>query len=117
MFINAELSQLPFSEGRRAGRRILNMAAALREEGAVTRPVLVVDISVTGFRAESSDPFEESAEVWLKLPGFEPKRSRVVWVEGKVAGCEFEVPMHESEISALSKREHKVRAKDVFRRF
>ena len=116
MFINAELSQLPISDGRKAERRIVNLAAALREQGAKTNPVLVHDISVGGFKAEAAEPIEIGTEVWLKLPGFELKRSRVVWANDKEVGCEFESPLHPSEIELLVAPKPRKIPKGVFRR-
>ena len=101
MFINAELSQLPISDGRKAERRIVNLAAALREEGATTAPVLVLDIAVGGFKVQTDSRLEEGAEVWLKLPGFEAKRSHVIWVKEDQAGCEFETEIHPAELEAM----------------
>ena len=116
MFINAELSQLPVGDGRKAERRIVNLAAALRESGARTSPIVVVDISTGGFKAEVPDDIVEGSEVWLKLAGFEAKRSRVVWRSGKEAGCEFEMPLHESELVLVTAPKPRKIVKGVFRR-
>lgn len=120
MFINAELSQLPIGDGRKAERRIVNLAAALREDGARKTQVVVLDISVGGFRAESSEPMEEGSEVWLKLEGCEAKRSRVVWVKGKDngcdIGCEFETPLHQAELDLIVAPKPRRIPRGVFRR-
>lgn len=117
MFINAELSQLPIGEGRKAERRVVNLAAALREEGAKTVRVIVLDVSLGGFKAEAKDPFDEGAEVWLKLPGLEARRSRVVWRKGDDMGCEFENPLHPSELEMVLKPSPRRITKGVFRRY
>jgi hypothetical protein len=116
VFIKAELSQFPVSDGRKAERRIVNIAAALREEGVTTSEVTVIDVSEGGFKAETENPLDEGAEVWLKLPGFEMRRSRVVWVNGKDVGCEFQFPLHPSELDLLAPPKPRRVAKDVFRR-
>ena len=116
MFINAELSQLPIGDGRKAERRIVNIAAALREEGARRSQVVVTDISSGGFKAEVGDDVHEGAEVWLKLPGFEAKRSRVIWKRESSAGCEFESPMHERDLETLVAPRPRKIVKGVFRR-
>ena len=116
MFINAELSQLPIGDGRKAERRIVNLAAALREDGAKRAPIVIIDISGGGFKAEMEEDFDEGAEVWLKLPGFEAKRSRVIWRRGKEAGCEFESPMHERELELIVAPKPRKIVKGVFRR-
>ena len=116
MFINAELSQFPNTDGRKAERRIVNMAGALRESGAKTGPIVVLDISTGGFKADVPEPIEEGAEVWLKLPGFEAKRSRVVWTNGKEIGCEFEWPLHQRELDQIVAPAPRRIPKGVFRR-
>jgi hypothetical protein len=102
LFINAELSQLPITDGRKAERRVVNLAAALREEGAVTNQVQVIDVSEGGFKVTGQSLPEEGAEVWLKMPGFEAKRSHVIWKREDEAGCEFETGMHPAELAALT---------------
>ena len=116
MLIKAELSQLPISDGRKAERRIVNLAAALREQGAKSVKIVVVDISVGGFRAEAEEPHQEGDEVWLKLAGLEPRRSKVVWVKGKDVGCEFEWPLHPSELEIIVAPAPRRIVKGVFRR-
>jgi hypothetical protein len=116
LFINAELSQLPVSDGRKAVRRIVNLAAALREPGVKTDQIIVLDISSGGFKAEVGDDILEGSEVWLKLPGFEAKRSKVVWRRDKLAGCEFESPMHERDLELIVQPAPRKIVKGVFRR-
>jgi hypothetical protein len=116
LFINAELSQIPITDGRQAVRRIVNLAAALREDGAKRHSIVVLDISMGGFRCDSPEPLEEGAEVWLKLPGFEAKRSRVIWTKDKEAGCEFETPLHGRELETMVAPAPRKIVKGVFRR-
>ena len=116
MFINAELSQLPLGDGRKAERRIVNLAAALREQGAKTAAIIVHDISTGGFKAELDGDFDEGAEVWLKLPGCEAKRSRIKWRKGNEAGCEFETPLHDRELELMTAPAPRRIPKGVFRR-
>jgi hypothetical protein len=116
LFIDAELSQIPITDGRKAERRIVNLAAALRETGAKTSKIVVVDISVGGFKGEAEAPHEVGDEVWLKLPGLEPRRSRVVWAREKEIGCEFEWPLHPSELEVIIAPAPRRIVKGVFRR-
>ena len=120
MFIDAELSQIPITDGRKAERRIVNLAAALREQGAKNSKIVVVDISVGGFKAEAEETHQEGDEVWLKLAGLEPRRSRVVWTregEGRwELGCEFEWPLHPRELEIIIAPAPRKIVKGVFRR-
>jgi hypothetical protein len=120
LFIDAELSRIPISDGRKAERRIVNLAAALRESGAKTSKIVVVDISVGGFKADSEEEHQIGDEVWLKLPGLEPRRSRVVWARdgerGFEIGCEFEWPLHPRELELIVAPAPRKIVKGVFRR-
>ena len=116
MFIDDELSQIPITDGRKAERRIVNLAAALREQGARTNRIVVLDISTGGFKAEAEEPLEEGSEVWLKISGLEAKRSRVVWTREKEVGCEFEWPLHPRELELIVAPKPRRIPKGVFRR-
>jgi hypothetical protein len=116
LFINAELSQIPITDGRKAERRIVNLAGALRESGAKTLRIVILDVSLGGFKAEVPEPLEEGAEVWLKLSGFEAKRSRVIWIKEKEMGCEFEWPLHQRELDHIITPAPRRVPKGVFRR-
>lgn len=98
----AHLAILPTPDGRRAERRIVNLAASLREPGATLADAEVVNLSVTGFAAETDAPLEKGAQVWLKLPGLEPTSSRVVWVDGRKKGFEFATPLHPGTLDTIT---------------
>lgn len=98
----AHLAILPTPDGRKAERRIVNLAASLREPGASLAEAEVVDLSVTGFGAETEASLETGSVVWLKLPGLEPTNCRVVWVDGKKAGFEFLTPLHPATLDMVT---------------
>lgn len=98
----AHLAILPTPEGRRTERRVVNLAASLREPGASLADAEVLNLSVTGFAAETDAPLEPGGHVWLKLPGLEPANSRVVWVEGRKAGFEFVSPLHPATLDTIT---------------
>jgi hypothetical protein len=114
--IAALLSVLPDQEARKAPRRIVNLAAALREEGAVTSAVRISDISIGGCRIEAESDLAAGTEVWLRMPGFETRRSRIVWANGRTAGCKFDIPLHPAEIDILIPPRPARKASEVFRR-
>jgi hypothetical protein len=90
----AQLAILPTSDGRKAERRVVNLAASLREPGARVADAEVVNLSVTGFAAESTAQVEIGHHVYLKLEGLEPLNCRCVWIEGGKSGYEFTSPLH-----------------------
>ncbi len=98
----AHLAILPATDGRRSERRLVNIAASLREPGASLNEIEIVNLSVGGFAAEVSVPLEVGSIVWLKLPGSEPLSSQVVWVEDGKAGFEFTTPLHAATLDMLT---------------
>ena len=96
-----QLAILPPVEGRSAERRIVNLAARLREPGARVADAEVQDLSIKGFMALTEMPLEPGSHVWLKLPGLEPQSSRVVWQEDGKAGFEFATPLHPATLELL----------------
>jgi hypothetical protein len=96
-----QLAILPVADGRTAERRIVNLAARLREPGASVGDAEVHDLSEKGFMAHTDMPLEPGTVIWLKLPGLEPQSSRVVWVRDGKAGCEFANPLHPATLELL----------------
>lgn len=96
-----QLAILPVPEGRRAERRVVNLAASLREPGASLMDAEIVDLSTTGFGAETASPIAIGTQVWLKLPGLEPTSSHCVWSEGDRAGFEFATPLHSATLDLV----------------
>lgn len=96
-----QLAILPTPDGRTAERRVVNLAASLREPGAQVASVDVLNLSVTGFAAETDLALETGAYVWLKIPGLEATNSRVVWVDGGKAGFEFVNALHPATLETV----------------
>lgn len=98
----AQLAIIPVADGRRAERRIVNLAARLRDRGAKIIDVEVVDLSTHGFMAHSPVTLEAGNYAWLKLAGMEPQNSRIAWVEGDKAGFEFVTPLHSATVQMIA---------------
>ena len=97
----AHLAILPVLEGRKAERRIVNMAARLREPGAILTEVEVQNLSTDGFMAKGDFSVEIGAFVWLKLAGIEAMSCRVIWIEDDKAGFEFTNPLHPATVQLI----------------
>ena len=97
----AQLAILPGADGRRSERRIVNMAARLREAGTSMIDVEVQNLSTDGFMAEGELGLEPDCHVWIKLEGLEPQSCRVVWVEDGKAGFEFSNPLHPATLELI----------------
>jgi hypothetical protein len=97
----AQLAILPLIDGRNAERRIVNLAARLREPGAKIADADVMNLSIDGYMARTELTLEVGANVWLKLPGVEPQNSRVIWVEDGKAGFQFAASLHPATLELI----------------
>ena len=104
---HAQLAILPLIDGRRAERRIVNLAARLREPGTRLVEAEVRDLSTDGFMAETDLVIEPGAIVWLKLPGLEPQNSKAVWAEDGKIGFQFTTPVHPATIELVAETSRK----------
>ena len=96
-----QLAILPLPDGRTAERRIVNLAARLREPGATIAEAEVMDLSTDGYMALTELVLEPGTTVWLKLPGLEAQNSRVIWAEGGRTGFQFATPLHQATIDMI----------------
>jgi hypothetical protein len=114
--MEATLSTLAADEQRQSRRRLVNFAASLNEEGTSSSSVQVSDVSEGGCRLHVDIPLEPGSETWLKLPGLEARRVRIVWSDGHHIGCEFDRPLYPAEIETLAPAKKRPDPRSVFRR-
>ena len=88
------------ADRRRATRRPVELDARLRELGTTGTEARILNISETGFMAETNDEFEVGARVWLMLPGRERANAVVKWVAGDKIGAEFSEPVSVNALTA-----------------
>ena len=81
------------SDRRRASRYALELGARVRELGEEGCEARVINISETGFMAESNGEFEVGSRIWLILSGRERANALVRWVAGDKIGAEFAEPI------------------------
>ncbi len=77
------------SDRRSASRLSVELAARVRELGATGIDARLINISETGFMAQSHGSFEVGTRVWLMLPGRERANAVVKWTAGDKLGAEF----------------------------
>lgn len=80
-------------ERRRADREPVTVEARLRELGSEGCEATVLNISATGFMAQTAAEVAVGSRVWLILPGRERANAVVRWVEGDRIGAEFAEPI------------------------
>ncbi len=94
-------------ESRHALRKSVKMRAHLRDRGTTRFEIEVIDLSVTGFRAQTSFTLWPGTTVWLTLPGLAGLEAVVAWRDKTLYGCAFSKSLHPAvfdHIVALSNR-------------
>ncbi len=81
------------SDRRRSSRHPVEIDARVRELGNEGCEARVVNISETGFMAETDGQFEVGTRVWLILPGRDRANALVKWIAGDKMGAEFAEPI------------------------
>ena len=92
--INARIGEASNpSDRRRSSRVAVEIGARVRELGNEGCEARLINISETGFMAESDGQFEVGTRIWLMLPGRERANALVRWVAGDKMGAEFAEPI------------------------
>ena len=107
-----QVARLPV--GRGAERRVVNLAADLREEGSQLADVEIADLSTDGFSIRCPLDLEPGALVWLKLSGFAPMRAEVIWAQDGKAGCRFGTPLYPAILDQIVAGQAKPGVKRLF---
>ena len=97
MRILAKLTAQADTDRRRSPR---TPALFANDEGPVDM-VVVTDLSPEGARLITPAPMVVGRYVSLNLPLFEPVAGRIAWVSSRMAGCEFEDPIHPAALRVL----------------
>jgi hypothetical protein len=99
--IKARISEINASDQRVYRRRLLNVAAQVRDSASPPTDILVLDLSPNGCRISPSGTFGPGDSVWLKLPGIEAVYGSIAWASEGEAGCEFAATLPEADLSAV----------------
>jgi hypothetical protein len=97
-------SALSPPRARNADRVPVAVRADLRQRGASSVSVQILDLSTHGFRVDTHLSLDVGTQIWLRLPGLEATPARVAWVEGHRAGCAFDRPLHPAVLSMIVTR-------------
>ena len=82
------------SNSRVSSRADVEIVAAVREPGLGSMEVMVLDLSITGFRMRCMTRLTGEKAIFLKLPSFAALGSKICWQQGDYFGCEFLQSLH-----------------------
>ena len=79
---------------RRQERVSVAMTARLRDRYSNRYDIHLLDLSVTGFRAEAHYALDAGQIVWLAIPGMQGLEATIAWRRGTEIGCSFRQPLY-----------------------
>lgn len=89
---------------RRAERVPIEVEIDFRRPGDHRYRVQLLDFSALGCRIEAPVKVSLDDIIWISLPGLESIQAYVCWVDGWIAGVEFERPLYPSVFEAVRDR-------------
>lgn len=92
--IEARIAEALDTDDRRRSARVpVAIDARVRPLGEEGSEARIINMSDTGFMAETDDEFEVGSRVWLIMPGRERANAVVKWIAGRRLGAEFAQPL------------------------
>ena len=105
MAMTVYLNEVPRSAGKgRASRRQLRLPLHGSKATGAEIEALVHNISATGMLVESGAPLEIGEVIEVNLPHSGKTATKVIWTSGRLAGCQFEMPISPATLSAAQLR-------------
>ena len=92
--IEARIAQESEAADRRSAARLdVEIEGRIRPLGEEGRAAKILNLSETGFMAETIDAYEVGARIWLIVQGRERANAVVKWIAGNRIGAEFTSPV------------------------
>ena len=107
MGMGTKASQYRPAEPARVERReamrlpVAISGASVRKLTEQPADALLCDLSVYGCRIEAQGVFKADERVWVRLAGGLPIAGSVVWVDGDMIGCRFDVPIARTTLRSV----------------
>lgn len=96
-------------DNRQAMRLDVRLSAGLREPGTSQKfDVTIIDLSVTGFRCETSFNLSIGQLVFVTIPTLGALEAIVMRRDGFLYGCQFERPLHNAVFDHIAAKHRKV---------
>jgi hypothetical protein len=90
-------------EQRQSARHIVELSGAtIRRHGDQSASAELRDLSIYGCRIACDEPLRAGERVWLRFEGSMPVAANVVWSDGGMTGCRFDVPLARSLLRTLT---------------
>jgi hypothetical protein len=92
--LSARVPSPTSNDNRSTLRKSVKLDARVRDRGTSRFAIQIVDLSMTGFRAETVFTLRPGSVIWLTLPGLQGLEATVAWQRGDYVGAAFRQPLH-----------------------
>lgn len=75
----------------------------MRDRRGVKFTCDLMDLSVSGFRADAFGSLSVGDTIWVSLPGLSGLEAQVAWRDNFMIGCRFHTPLHPATLDHLLK--------------
>ena len=82
------------ADNRATLRKAVKLDARVRDRSASRFGIQIIDLSMTGFRAETVFTLRPGSIVWITLPGLQGLEAVIAWQRGDQVGAAFRQPLH-----------------------
>ena len=93
-------------EGARGDRVDLVLRCEVRQGTRAWKPVVLEDLSPSGFRISGWQECRSELTVRIRIPGLQMLNANVRWQRGDEVGCEFTSPLHVAVFEHIVRRAH-----------
>ena len=76
-------------EDRSGLRSSVEIVAGLRQTGRSGFPIIIRNISVSGFVCDGLTAMKPGARCFVRVPGYESLGAQIIWNDGFMLGCAF----------------------------
>jgi hypothetical protein len=110
MALAARLGPIADGDGRQVERNRLRLDASIGSADAGAIDVVVHDLSVHGFLAQTASTLPVGSQVWLELTRIGRVAAKIRWRGSSTIGCEFDEPIEPNVLAATLHESRVVRA-------
>ncbi|HEY9091096.1 PilZ domain-containing protein [Parasphingorhabdus sp.] len=86
--------QFRLGDHRLASRKGVEIPADVRQLGLGKVGVMVIDLSLTGFRMRCMTRLSFEKHIFMTLPSFAAQESKICWHNGDLYGCQFATTLY-----------------------
>ncbi len=91
-------------EDRSGKRSRVEILAHLRQAGRSGFPIIIRNLSVSGFVCDGLSAMKPGSRCFVRIPGYESMSTHVIWNDGFMIGCAFNRLIAQPVVDAIYRK-------------